>query len=74
MGIALRILSSAFVFALHAILPFIHIKRRLDLEATSAFLGERNQFIEAAATATGSRSAHVSQVTKPDRHNTPALA
>ncbi len=65
MGIAWRLLTSVVAFALHAILPFISIEPRLDLEATAAFLAERNQFIETAA-ATG--------LTEPDRHNTPALA
>ncbi len=49
MGIAWRLLSSVIAFALHALLPFITIERRFDLEATSAFLMERNHFIETAA-------------------------
>lgn len=49
MGIAYRLLSSVVAFALHATLPFIGIDRRFDLEATAAFLAERNRFIEAAA-------------------------
>ncbi len=54
MGIAWRLLSSVIAFALHALLPCITIGRRFDLEATSAFLMERNHFIEtAAATAHG---------------------
>lgn len=51
MGIAWRLLNSVFAFAIHAMLPFITIERRLDLEATAAFLAERNRFIEAAARA-----------------------
>ncbi len=49
MGIAWRLLSSVIAFALHALLPFITIERRFDLEATCAFLIERNHFIETAA-------------------------
>ncbi len=52
MGIAWRLLCSVVEFALHALLPCITIQRRFDLEATSAFLLERNRFIETAA-ATG---------------------
>ena len=51
MGIAWRLLASVFAFALHALLPFITIARRFDLEATSAFLLERNRFIESTAAA-----------------------
>jgi hypothetical protein len=61
MGIAWRLLSSVFAFALHAVLPCISIRRRFDLEATSAFLLERNRFIENAA-----RTGRA--------HDTPALA
>jgi len=50
MGIALRLLRSVVEFAVHAMLPAITIEKRFDLEATSAFLLERNRFIEAAAT------------------------
>lgn len=49
MGIAWRLLRSVFAFALHALLPAVRIERKLDLEATSAYLLRRNQFIEAAA-------------------------
>jgi hypothetical protein len=48
MGIAYRLLSSVIAFALHAMLPFIPIEPRLDLEATTAYLAERNQWIESA--------------------------
>lgn len=51
MGIAWRLLSSVVAFTVHAILPFITIERRLDLESTAAFLAERNRFIEGAAAA-----------------------
>lgn len=48
MGIACRLLTSVVAFALHAILPFVPIAPRHDLEKTSAFLLERNQWIESA--------------------------
>lgn len=50
MGIACRLLTSVVVFALHAILPFIPIAPRHDLEKTTAYLAERNQWIENAKT------------------------
>ena len=46
MGIAYRLLSSVAAFTLHAMFPFIDIERRLDLEATAAFIEERNRWIE----------------------------
>lgn len=49
MGIAWRLLRSVLAFAIHALLPWITIEKQLDLEATSAFLLERNDFIETAA-------------------------
>ena len=49
LGIAWRLLCSVIAFAVHAVLPFIGIDRKLDLESTSAFLLERNRFIECAA-------------------------
>lgn len=48
MGIAYRLLISVVAFALHAMLPFIPIAPRLDLEATAAYLAERNRWIETA--------------------------
>ena len=48
-GISGRLLVSVLAFTLHALFPFITIKREHDLEATSAFLLERNTFIESAA-------------------------
>ena len=73
MGIAWRLLTSVIAFALHAVLPFITIERRFDLEATSAFLLERNRFIEtAAATAHGLHTP--ARATTPGRHDTPAIA
>ena len=48
MGIAYRLLTSVVAFALHAMLPFISIEPRLDLEATAAYLAERNRWIETA--------------------------
>ena len=46
MGIACRLLTSVVAFALHATLPFIDIAKRHDLEATTAYLVERNNWIE----------------------------
>ena len=48
MGIAVRLFSSVIAFVLHAVFPFIDIARELDLEATMAFLDERNRWIEGA--------------------------
>ena len=72
-GIAWRLLCSVLAFALHALLPFITIARQFDLEATSAFLLERNDFIEAAAKARGSRIPAGGQ-DSPDHNDTPAFA
>ena len=74
MGIAWRLLASVLAFTLHATLPFISIEPRLDLEATSEFLVERNHFIETAAA-----SAHGQEIpgwisSDADRDNTPAMA
>ena len=49
MGIAWRLLCSVLAFAIHAVMPWITIEKQYDLEATSAFLLERNDFIETAA-------------------------
>ena len=49
MGIAWRLFNSVSAFMLHAIFPFIDIDKRLDLEATSEFLIERNNWIESAS-------------------------
>jgi hypothetical protein len=46
MGIALRLLNSVVAFALHAVFPFIDIKKSLDLEETARFIEEQNQWIE----------------------------
>lgn len=46
MGISIRLMISVIAFALHAIFPFIDIARRHDLEATMAYLNERNEWIE----------------------------
>ena len=51
MGIAWRLFHSVIAFVVHAMLPFIAIERQFDLEATSAYLLQRNDFIEAAAQA-----------------------
>ena len=71
-GIAWRLLTSVVAFTLHALCPFITIKREFDLEATSAYLLERNDFIETAAKAA---SLNVpGRTTVPDGPNTPAIA
>ena len=66
MGIACRLLVSVVAFAIHALLPFITIESRHDLEATASFLEERNHWIETAGQHqqsqhgdTGSDLAHV---------------
>ena len=46
MGIAIRLFNSVIAFTLHAIFPFIDIKKSQDLEATMGYLQERNQWIE----------------------------
>lgn len=51
MEIAWRLFRSVIAFAVHAILPFIMIERNFDLEATSAYLLQKNAFIGAAAEA-----------------------
>lgn len=52
-GIAYRLAAVAVKFALHAIFPAIAIERRFDLEATIAYLHERNDWIENAGTEPG---------------------
>jgi len=74
MGIAWRLLASVVAFALHAILPFLSIEPHLDLEATAAFLAERNHFIETAAATGLADSIPAGTTINPGRHNTPALA
>ena len=49
MGIAWRLFRSVLAFAIHALMPWITIKKPLDLEATSVYMLERNEFIESAA-------------------------
>ena len=56
MGIAIRLFASTVAFAVHALLPFVPIRPTLDLEATAARLLERNQFVEASASARFSRN------------------
>ena len=46
LGIAVRLSRSVFAFVVHAIFPFIDIRREHDLEATTHFLRERNRWIE----------------------------
>ncbi len=74
MGIAWRLLSSVIAFALHALLPFITIERRFDLEATSAFLMERNHFIETAAASAHDLPQPSRASANPGRHTTPLPA
>ena len=73
-GIAWRLFRSVVAFSLHAVLPFITIRRRFDLEATSAFLIERNHFIETAAATSGNSSIPARGTDSPDHHDTPAFA
>ncbi|MDX5151211.1 MAG: DUF6356 family protein [Acidiferrobacterales bacterium] len=44
--IAARLSRSVIAFTLHAIFPFIGIRKEHDLEATAAFLLEQNDWIE----------------------------
>ena len=64
--VAGRVESSLYE-TIHALIPEVTIKRRFDLEATAAFLLERNTFIETAA-ATGLENR------RHARHDTPAHA
>ena len=73
-GIAWRLLRSVLAFSLHALLPFITIDRQFDLEATSAFLLERNDFIEAAAARGHDASIPARAPAAPGHHDTPAIA
>ena len=70
MGIAWRLLSSVIAFALHSVLPFISIQPRLDLEAMSAFLIERNQFIQTAAASAHDLPQPSRAGANPGRHHT----
>ncbi|MDX1404570.1 MAG: DUF6356 family protein [Woeseiaceae bacterium] len=73
MGVATRLFASVLAFALHALLPFISIEPRFDLEATSAYLLERNQFIGAAAAKARARGIAGRNLPGSRRQNTPAL-
>jgi hypothetical protein len=46
MGIAIRLMHSVIAFALHGLFPFIGIRKELDLEATTRFLQQQNNWIE----------------------------
>lgn len=46
MSIAVRLFISVIAFALHAIFPFIYIRKELDLEAIAQFIEEKNNWIE----------------------------
>ena len=56
MSIAYRLLISVMAFAMHAMLPFKSIEPRYDLEATAAYLEERNHWIEDTGKTKDSRS------------------
>jgi len=73
-GIAWRLLRSVLAFSLHAVLPFITIDRQFDLEATSAFLLERNHFIETAAARGHHANSPVREPEVPVHDDTPAFA
>jgi hypothetical protein len=73
-GIAWRLLRSVLAFTLHAALPFITIDRQFDLEATSAFLLERNHFIETAAANSHYPHSPVREPEAPVHDDTPAYA
>ena len=44
--ISARLFRSVVAFALHAIFPFIGIRKEYDLEATAAFILHQNDWIE----------------------------
>jgi hypothetical protein len=46
MSIAVRLFISVIAFSLHAIFPFIDIRKELDLEAIARFIEEKNNWIE----------------------------
>ena len=73
-GIAGRRLASVLAFLLHAGLPFMTIQPRLDLEATSTYLLERNHFIETTAATTHGQDIPERTSSKSGRHDTPVLA
>ena len=62
LGIAYRLLRSVLAFAMHGLMPWITIEKRLDLEATSAYLLERNDFIETAAIRSSRRTGRQSDI------------
>ena len=74
MGIAWRLLVTVLAFALHAVLPFITIDSRLDLESTSAFLTERNRFIDTAAKSAHGHAIPGRSRSSGDRQDTHVLA
>jgi len=45
-GIAKRLANCVIAFTLHAIFPFIDIKKELDLEETARFIALQNDWIE----------------------------
>jgi hypothetical protein len=72
-GIAWRLFRSVLAFSVHALLPFISIDRQFDLEATSKFLLERNDFIETAAAKCRDSYFPARVPAGPGHHDTPAL-
>ena len=46
MRIAVRLMNTVIAFTLHALFPFIDIKKKLDLEATAEFINQQNDWIE----------------------------
>lgn len=46
LGIAIRLLFSVMAFSLHAVFPFIGIRRSLDLEAMTEYMQKQNRWIE----------------------------
>jgi hypothetical protein len=46
LGIAWRLFNSVIAFSLHALFPFISIKRELDLEETTKYMRECNDWLE----------------------------
>lgn len=49
-GIATRLANTVFAFTLHALFPFIDIKKELDLEETARFINSQNDWIEGKKT------------------------
>lgn len=74
MGIAWRLSRSVMAFFLHGLFPFIDIEQRLDLEATSKFLLERNRYIETAAARAHGLPDSTGIIEITAGHDTPAIS